>query len=308
MLALLACTGCGSDDPPTPTPSPQPPVLPTLSVTVPAGGLVGGSADSTGTVSLSSAAPSGGAAITLTSSSAIVTVPTSVTIPGAASSATFTITTNQVPVDTPVTITASTNVASAAASMTLTVRSIPICGPFLAAQVAMPFSVYVDNGDARNHFSPSGFFGDIADLTLNMADRNPRTGSTAIRIEYTPRGPQRFAGIYFQCPENNWGTVQGAGLNLSRARQVQFWARASAPGRAEFKVGGIGRGTASFPDSFDATPTNPVVVEIGTDWRQYTIDLSGRDLTRVIGGFMFVTNTTQNPSGISVFLDDIVWQ
>ena len=54
---------------------------------------VTGGASSTGTVTLSAAAPSGGLAVSLSSSSADATVPSSVTVPAGDTSATFTITT-----------------------------------------------------------------------------------------------------------------------------------------------------------------------------------------------------------------------
>jgi hypothetical protein len=304
VVVAVTMLGCGGSA--TPTTPTQPTPTPPLTVSFAPSSLVGG-LEATGTVSLPSAAPAGGSVVTLTSSSQSVAVPPSVTVPAAASTTTFAVTTSQVSTAASVTVTASLT-TGLSGSAVLAVQPIAICGPFLASQVVMPFTVYVEDGDQRNHFIPSGFFGDTGDLTFNAADRNPHTGSTAIRIEYTPRGSQHFAGIYWQCPENNWGSVQGAGFNLSRARQVQFWARASAPGKAEFKVAGIGRGTASFPDSSDVITTSPTVVEIGTDWRQYTIDINNRDLTRVIGGFMFVTNTSQNPAGLTLFLDDIVWQ
>ncbi len=311
FFVAAGCAACGTKEPSTtPTGPTGTSSTVTLNVALDAASVIGG-APVTATVMASGAIPPAGLSVALTSSDVSATVPTSVAIPAQGTSATFTVSTNQVATSTPVRISASTTAPAASASATLSVQPIPICGPFLSLQVAMPFAVYADDGDQRNHFIPSGFFGDTGDLTLSVDDRSsPHSGSTAVRIDYRPRGSQRFAGIFWQCPENNWGTNQDAGFNLSRARLVQFWARASAPAKAEFKVGGIGRTAprAPFPDSFDSTSTSPVVVDLGTDWRQFTIDVGGRDLTRVIGGFMFVTNTTQNPSGVTVFLDDILWQ
>ena len=287
-LALACMVGCDGG------PGVSPSVAVTVSLSLPS--LIGGSSGE-GVVSLSSAAPQGGAVVGLSSNSQAAVVPTSMTVAAGATSGTFAITTNQVPTPAQAMITATYD--GSTESAILTVQQIPLCGPFLSAAVAMPFTIYVDDGDVRNHFIPSGYFGDIDDVTLNAADNtNPRTGATAIRIDYRSRGPQRFAGIFWQCPANNWGDVPGAGFNLTRARQVQFWARASSNGaKAEFKVGGVGRGSppAPFPDSFDATPTTPDIIELGTDWRQFTIDLTGRDLARVIGGFMVVTSVPQNP-------------
>ena len=68
---------------------------------------VNGGSPSTGTVTLSGAAPSGGAVVTLSSSASAATVPANVTVTAGATSATFTVTTSAVTVATPVTISAS---------------------------------------------------------------------------------------------------------------------------------------------------------------------------------------------------------
>ena len=68
--------------------------------------VVGGT-PSTGTVTLSGPAPSGGATLALTSSNpAVASVPTSVTVAGGAKTATFTVTTKRVKTSTSVTISA----------------------------------------------------------------------------------------------------------------------------------------------------------------------------------------------------------
>ncbi len=82
--------------------------------------VVGGNT-SQGTVTLSAAAPSGGAFVTLSSSNTIVaTVPASVTVSAGATSATFTASTSAVATSTPVTITASYNATSKTATLTVT--------------------------------------------------------------------------------------------------------------------------------------------------------------------------------------------
>ncbi len=85
--------------------------------------VVGGSG-STATVTLSAAAPSGGAIVGLTSSNtAAATVPTSVTVAAGATSASFTAATAAVAGSTAVTLTASYN--SASRTTTLTVTPVP---------------------------------------------------------------------------------------------------------------------------------------------------------------------------------------
>ncbi len=82
--------------------------------------VTGGTA-STGTVTLSDAAPAGGATIPLSNSNpAVATVPVSVTVPAGATSATFAVSTNLVTVSTSVTISATYGSASSFALLTVT--------------------------------------------------------------------------------------------------------------------------------------------------------------------------------------------
>ncbi|MEP7112117.1 MAG: hypothetical protein ABI862_02525 [Ilumatobacteraceae bacterium] len=81
---------------------------------------VTGGATSKGTVSLTGAAPSGGAKIALSSSSATASLPASVTVPSGAKSATFTVTTSTVTAQTSATITTSYGGVSRTASLTIT--------------------------------------------------------------------------------------------------------------------------------------------------------------------------------------------
>src|SRR5205823_3899076 len=68
---------------------------------------VTGGANSTGTVTLSAAAPAGGAVVALTSSNNAATVPTSVTVAAGATTATFTVATRTVTVGTVASITST---------------------------------------------------------------------------------------------------------------------------------------------------------------------------------------------------------
>ena len=81
---------------------------------------VTGSSSSTGTVTLSSAAPSSGAVVSVSSgNTTVATVPDSVTVPAGSTSATFTVTTNPVGTSTPVVISGSCNGSMEAATLTV---------------------------------------------------------------------------------------------------------------------------------------------------------------------------------------------
>src|SRR5437762_5351893 len=79
--------------------------------------VVGGVQSSTGTVTLSGPAPTGGAQVTLSSSNGAASVPASVTVPGGSSSATFTVNTSIVLVSTSATISASYSSTTQTASL-----------------------------------------------------------------------------------------------------------------------------------------------------------------------------------------------
>jgi phosphatidylinositol-3-phosphatase len=93
------------------------------SLTLNPASVVGGST-SQGTVTLSSAAPSGGAVVTLSSSNtAVATVPASVAVAAGATSASFTVTTSTVTSSSSVTISASYGGATQMASLSVTPSS-----------------------------------------------------------------------------------------------------------------------------------------------------------------------------------------
>ncbi|HMF77538.1 MAG TPA: hypothetical protein VK604_17910 [Bryobacteraceae bacterium] len=81
---------------------------------------VAGGSSSTGTVTLTGAAPAGGASISLSSDNSAATVPSSVTVPAGGTSATFTVATTAVGAPATATIIASYNSADRTAALTIT--------------------------------------------------------------------------------------------------------------------------------------------------------------------------------------------
>lgn len=130
------------------------------------------------------------------------------------------------------------------------------------------------------------------------------TGKNCVKIEYDvdcSRNDQRWAGIYWLNPANNWGQRKG-GFNLTGAQKLTFWARGEKGGEQiqEFTVGGI---SGNYPDS-DLTAMGPVILP--PQWKQYTIDLRGKDLSYISGGFAFSTNEEVNPvASCTFYLDEI---
>jgi len=60
-----------------------------------------------------------------------------------------------------------------------------------------------------------------------------------------------------------------------------------------------------LPDS-DSISIGPI--ELTAEWEKYEINLQGRDLTHIIGGFGWSTNISSNPQGCTLYLDDIYYE
>ena len=153
-------------------------------------------------------------------------------------------------------------------------------------------------------FYPSGWMGDTGDITFNDAcTDNPHSSDTCISITYSPKGSQGWAGIYWLYPDLNWGNSPDA-RDLTGVTKCEFWARGETGGEmAEYKVGGV---SGTYKDSIQPAVSSGVIV-LSDEWEKYTIDLAGKDLSHVIGGFCWVTNKNQNPGGCTIYLDDITY-
>jgi len=174
-------------------------------------------------------------------------------------------------------------------------------------QQQMPFWVYKDATSSENHYIPSGWMGDHKDIGMNLnCQTTPYEGTTCIKFTYSAAGSlgENWAGVYFQHPTDNWGMLDG-GYNLSKATKLTFYARGEKGGEIinEFKVGGINGGKYT-----DTTSASIKDIELTRDWKQYTIDLQGQDLSRIIGGFCWSAGKEHNPDGRTFYLDNIRYE
>ena len=168
------------------------------------------------------------------------------------------------------------------------------------------FHVYIDRGNRKNHYIPSGWMGDYGDIRMHdNFKENPHSGKTCIKFTYSAKGKQGagWTGVMWQNPANNWGDKKG-GFDLSEAGKLTFWARGEVGNERimEFKMGGIG-GPYSDSDSLGIGP-----IDLAIEWQQYTIDLTDVDLTYINGGFCWSSNADSNPEGMVFFLDDIQYE
>ncbi len=162
-----------------------------------------------------------------------------------------------------------------------------------AIQVSLPF-------DLEAMFYPSGWMGDGESGTeyLSFRRQSARLDGEeviAVRIEYS-RGPNGWAGIYWQSPENNWG--DRSGRVLLGASRISFYARGERGGEiVEFKSGGISGGR--YRDSFERSLGK---LSLRSTWNRYEIDLSGEDLSSVIGAFAWIAAASDNEDPVVIYL------
>lgn len=187
------------------------------------------------------------------------------------------------------------------------------------------FPVYDDVSSPGNHFHAYGKIPDEnAAVDINGSwTTNPHSGATAIRCVFTSTGVN-FGGFYFQngtlsnaqtSPVVNFGTVPDAGIDLTGATALTFWARGEQGGeQIEFFVAGVGRdassgaATAPYPDSSPRRPAQGTRSTLSTTWQQFTIDLSASDMSYVLGGFGWVADAAHNPNGATFYVDDIQYE
>jgi len=173
--------------------------------------------------------------------------------------------------------------------------------------VFQPFYVFSNKGSRENHYIPSGFMPDGKCVTFSdVWQENCHSERTCVKIDYDvecSRKSQKWAGVYWLTPANKRGSRKG-GSKLTGAQKLTFWARGEKGGEQiqEFTVGGV---NGDYPDT-DTAVIGPVI--LGSKWKQYTIDLRGKDLSYISGGFAWTTSEDVNPEDCTFYLDDIRYE
>ncbi len=181
--------------------------------------------------------------------------------------------------------------------------------PIAAKKTALPLVIFGENPGASSSYAPSGFMGDSSSMRMKSVDFSAplissKTGTGCLRVEIKPTGREGWVGLYWQTPANNWGKIKGAGYDLSAAKRLTFWARGEKGGEkiSDIKMGGL---LGPYPDTDGASLSN---VKLKKEWTQYTIDLKGKDLRHIIGGFAFSVRRSDNPRGAVFYLDEIIYE
>ena len=183
--------------------------------------------------------------------------------------------------------------------------------------------VYKDFGLTENNFTQKalicGYTPEfVKDLDENW-QTNPYAGSSCIRCDITTKGTDwggwMFLNGYLPAGETqpmlNTGDQQNAGMDLTGATELRFYARGEQGGEVvEFFTCGFGYdgedgfAIEPYPDSTGKWSLG--FVTLSQEWEAYTIPLDYADLSFIQCGFGFVCSGNYSGDAENVFyLDDI---
>lgn len=163
--------------------------------------------------------------------------------------------------------------------------------------VQLPYVVY-DEAGQNVDFAPSGWMGgtDVMKMDLECT-QNPQNGKTCIECSY--QNAAGWGGVVWQHPSGDWGEQPG-GKNFSGASKLTFWARGSQGGeKVKFGFGLLGR-----DKPFWDTTKKESEIRLSDQWQQYSIDLTGANLSRIKSPFLWVVAAEGKP--VLFYLDSIV--
>lgn len=157
--------------------------------------------------------------------------------------------------------------------------------------------------EGQGVFVPSGWMGDVEAITVDTrCTTKPRKGKYCIKWTYDISKSTKlgWAGVYWQYPQNNWGKKNGR--NLTGLKKLSFWVRGENGNEIiNITAGGI---KGENPDTFMREIKG---MKLSTQWKQYTINLSGRDLSNVSGGFCWTVDSKKNKGIVTFYFDDVIY-
>jgi len=165
-------------------------------------------------------------------------------------------------------------------------------------EVKLPLVVVGDGGTSP--YAPSGWMGNHKALSMDDHCRTqPHAGRTCVKFTYADSA--QWAGVVWQDPPGDWGDRPG-GYYLVGATRLTFWARGEKGGeQVKFGCGLIDRDKLHYD-----TAVGSVQVRLTTKWRQFTIDLRRRDLSRIKSGFYW--SASARGEGFTFYLDDVRYE
>lgn len=165
------------------------------------------------------------------------------------------------------------------ASTSITVRDREAAQqPFLVPKVELPFYVYREGEELP--YLPTAYMGNYEAIEVDVQHTEEvYAGEAAIRISYQDKSG--WYGLGFVDPPNDWGEILG-GYNLSGAKTLRFWAKASYD-NLPIK---IGLGLLEDDRTFHDTDKKMVEIVLTREWQPYTIKVKRLDLSCIRSGLV----------------------
>jgi hypothetical protein len=133
----------------------------------------------------------------------------------------------------------------------------------------------------------------------SQCTEQPRAGTTCTKAKY--ERPDGWGGVVWQHPANDWGDRPG-GYNLTGAVKLTFWARGQSGGE---KIK-FGFGTLGPEKKYHDSAKGEIEVTLTNEWKQYSIDLKGKDMRRIKTGFFWSLAGQGKP--LAFYLDGVQYQ
>jgi hypothetical protein len=157
-------------------------------------------------------------------------------------------------------------------------------------------------------FIPSGVMPDGTGVSQNIAEADrPHDGKDCIRIK-CELSAKDWVGVYFLLsgkwePSQPFDLLDRLGASKGDPIRCRFWARSADSAVVQFKVGGVLVG--GVRDSLKY-PSSSEWVKLTPEWKMYEIDLTGDDLSSLVGGFMWAADRAHNGDrDVTIDLDSI---
>ena len=165
-------------------------------------------------------------------------------------------------------------------------------------QADLPFIVFDEPGDNAT-YAPSGWMGSTDAIKVNEnCQTDPKFGSHCIECSYSKT--DNWGGVVWLSPDGDWGDQPG-GLDLTGAKKWTFWARGLNGGEeVKFGFGLLGREKKYFD-----TGKDELDIQLTKEWKEYSVDLSDKDLSRIKTGFYWTVAGQGKP--VTFFVDRIMF-
>lgn len=169
----------------------------------------------------------------------------------------------------------------------------------LADEVGERVFVYerdYEQKDVAKDFLPGGYMPDGEGITQNTAEADPGQPDAEFIRLHCQLSEKPWVGVYFLLDEswepertfNLFESLEAASGDLIKCR---FYGRSEKGATVQFKVGGVTKG--QIKDSL-IFPVTTRYIRLTPDWRMYEIDLTGKDVSSMVGAFCWVCDRAHN--------------